>query len=286
MGKVEILTDMMAEAGAVRAQADGSDDAPASAPRKDVALDVARFRDGEDEKFRVSSKREMRLMLQDIARLGARVLMYYGDDDFVITTLLGADEDGIWLETGPYPEANEAVLRSDRLTFVSAHRQVKIQFAVPGVVEAQFGEAPAFHADLPDHLLRLQRREFFRSDIPPAEKARCIIPVPQDDPDRPLLLRSAPIADIGNGGVQLLCGGSDTALQPHSVFADCMILLPESDPLPVTLEVRNSSDFSAADGSAGKRVGCRFLELDRHTDVQLQRHVTRLQRENLARLRA
>lgn len=221
-------------------------------------------------------------ILQSIAEQGTRVALYFGSDQaFILTTLLGANEHGMWLDVGPFPPENKQLLLSDKITFVSVHQHVKIQFAANDIENDLFENNEAFYLELPKYMLRIQRREFFRTAIPAATPVKCIIPTPPECSDDPLVMREVPIVDISGGGIGLLCEKDEAILLLEKVFPDCKIVLPEVGPLTVSIEVRNGIDFTTPNNVVHKHVGCRFVHLNNQTNILLQRYIARLQSESL-----
>lgn len=266
MGKVEIFADM--------------------ANPLETELPIELFQNHEDQEFRVSSSMEILSILRGIAKHNSRICLHYGDvRDSFMTALLGLNEHGMWLDADKFAPEDRLILLDDKITFVSMHQHVKVQFEAGNIVNGLFCNRKAFYLNRPDTLLRIQRREFFRSSIPSIGQARCIIPVQQEDPDDRATLRAAPLMDISGGGIRLLCNGDDATLLPNKTFTDCQISLPDEDTLTVNIEVRNSTHFTAANNEVYKRVGCRFVSLNNQTNIQLQRHINRLQGENVARRR-
>lgn len=264
MGKVENFADM--------------------ASQQETEFPIEQLRNGDDREFRISSSMEIQSILQNIANLGTRICIHYGDATHsVMTTLLGINQHAMWLDARQFPQEHAQLLHGGTITFVSMHQHVKIQFESRNFVNGLLGNKKAFYLEHPDSLLRIQRREFFRSAIPPTGQASCIIPIQREGTDAQATLRATPLMDISGGGIRLLCDGDDAALLPNRTFTDCQISLPDADPLTVTLEVRNSASFTASDNEVYKRVGCRFVSLNKQTDILLQRHITRLQGENVAR---
>ncbi len=250
--------------------------------KKEVALKIEHFYNDEDLDLHIKSKLEMRSILQSIADQGSHVALYYGGGkDFILTTLLGVHEHGMWLDVGPFPPENKQILRSDRITFVSAHHHVKIQFVAHAIENGLFEDQQAFYLELPDYLLRIQRREFFRTAIPSSSLVKCVIPVQPENPDDPLTMFEAPILDISGGGIALRCAEHETTLQPEKIFPDCQISIPEVGTLKVTIEVRYSTNYTAPNMVVYKHVGCRFIGLDIQMNILLQRYLTRLQSESL-----
>src|SRR5690242_3693798 len=133
----------------------------------EVPLKIELFSDGEDSQFRLHSKREILSILNAIAKEEARAALYYDDgNDFVLTTVLKATEQGIWLDVGPIAVTNKRILGSDKIIFISSHRQVKVQFVASRIEHAVSGSKAAFQLGIPETLLRIQRREYFRLTTP------------------------------------------------------------------------------------------------------------------------
>ncbi len=251
---------------------------------KQIALRIERFYEDEDIEFRIKSKREMLSILQSIADQGSRVALFYGrGQSFILTTLLGVNEHGMWLDVGPFPPENKLLLLSDQITFVSVHQHVKIQFAAHDIENDLFENNEAFYMELPDYLLRIQRRDFFRILIPAAAPVKCIIPIPAENPDDPVIMRETPLVDISGGGIGLLCGEHEATLLPKRIFPDCRISIPDVGILTVTIEVRNGINFTTPNEVVHKRVGCRFIHLNNQMNILLQRYITRLQSESLVK---
>jgi flagellar brake protein len=249
---------------------------------KEVALKIEHFYNDEDLDLRIMSKKEMRSILQSIAEQGSHVALYYGSGrDFILTTLLGVHEQGMWLDVGPFPPENKQILRSDKITFVSAHHHVKIQFVVNSIENASFEDSQAFYLELPDHLLRIQRRAHFRMAIPAHSLVKCIIPIPSENPDDPIVMLEAPIIDISGGGIALRCGEHEKKMPPENIFQGCRISIPDVGTLIVTIEVRYSMNYTAPNKVVHKHVGCQFIDLDAQMNILLQRYIARLQSESL-----
>jgi c-di-GMP-binding flagellar brake protein YcgR len=190
----------------------------------------------------------------------------------------------MWLDVGPFPPENKQILLSDKITFVSVHQHVKIQFVANNIENDLFENNEAFYLELPEYLLRLQRRDFFRTLIPTAIPIKCIIPIPQENPDDPAIMREVPIKDISGGGIGLVCGEHEADLLPKNIFPDCRISIPDVGILTVNIEVRNAYNVTTPNNVVHKHVGCRFYQLNNQMNILLQRYITRLQSESLAKL--
>ena len=244
--------------------------------KKDIPLKIEIFSSGEDDKHRLTSAKEIEFVLRCIAEKGTRVALYYGDaNDFILTTLLDADNKGLWLEQSPNNQDNRRIAESNKLVFVSSHLQVKVQFTTHQISAVVHQGYPAFYLPLPGSLYRLQRREYYRLIAPVIEPLRCVITTGKPPRKRP---HEFIIMDISGGGVGLTCTETDTELAPGESYPDCRIDLPEVGTINGTVEVKTLALLTSASGDIHKRAGCEFKNLDGQSTILLQRYVTNMQR--------
>lgn len=243
--------------------------------RKEVVLQIERFHDDEDREFRIPSKKEILSILQRLVEQGTRAALYYDEhNNFILTTLLGANENGMWLDVGPFPPENERLLLSEHITFVSMHQNVKVQFVAHHVENVPFENTKAFYLELPEYLLRIQRRDYFRQSIPANAPIKCSIPA---------VRREVSVLDISVGGIGLLCGDNEAQLVPGKTFEDCQIPLAGIGTVKVTIEVKSNIRFTARNGAVQIRAGCQFIDPSIPMQQLLNRYVTRLQAEAAAK---
>lgn len=243
---------------------------------KEIPLKIEIFPGNEDEKHRINSPKEIVLILNSIAEKSSRVALYYGNSsDFILTTILGVDDTGLWLEQSPSKEDNQLVAGSNRLVFVSSHSQIKIQFNADQASSTMYHGYPAFYLPLPDSICRLQRREYYRLVVPPNEPLRCFITGEKPSNKQ---AREITIMDISVGGIGLTCAEDDTELVPGVSYLNCRIELPELGTIIGTIVVKNLVILPSASDRVHKRAGCEFKDLDRHSQMLLQRYVTNMQR--------
>lgn len=255
---------------------------------KDIPLKIEVFSNGDDSQFRIHSRREIHSILRGIMQEGARVVLYYGErNDFILTALLDVNEHGIWMDVGSMAENNQRILRSHKIIFISSHHHVKVQFVAHRIETAPFNNEPAFHLPLPETLLRIQRRDYFRLTTPASNPLTCLIPValpaPSAQPDTPVQEREVTIMDISIGGIALVCEEYDTELLPGSTYENCRIFLPDIGAITVTVKVKNAFKITQRDGMINKRVGCEFIHMKGEAANLLQRYVTLLQGKALTK---
>lgn len=249
--------------------------------KKDIPLKIELLSDGEDSQFRVHSAKEIQLILRGIAQKGARAALYFDQgNDFILTTVLDLDQQGIWLDIGPNASDNQRILHSNKIVFVSSHHQVKVQFVAYRIAIRPFENQHAFYLQLPDSLLRIQRREYFRLLAPVSEPLKCVIldiTRTASDPAAFAPKTEVTIMDISVGGVALVCAEHEVELQPGRIYTNCQITLPNVGILTATIRVKNTFEVTTRDGVVRRRAGCEFMQMDGNMTILLQRYITHLQ---------
>ena len=243
---------------------------------KDIPLKIEILSSGKDDQYRLTSAREIEFVLQNIAKGNSRIALYYSEaNDFILTTLLGVDATGLWLEQSQKSDANARILQSKKLIFVSSHFQVKVQFVSEQATASTCQGRPAFFLKLPQNIYRLQRREYYRLTTPVSDPLRCVIPNEQAVEHHP---HEVTIMDISGGGVGLTCTEQDAVLVPGHTYNNCRIDLLDVGEFSGTIEVKNLVLLSTSAGETVRRAGCEFKNLDGTSTIMLQRYVTNMQR--------
>jgi c-di-GMP-binding flagellar brake protein YcgR len=246
---------------------------------KEIPLKIELLSDGEGSEFRIHSKKEIQSILRGIARTGTLAALYFDDEnDFILTTLLGVDEQNVWLDVSSRDTDNQRILSSHKIIFVSSHLHVKVQFIAHSIDNALFKNKKAFCLPIPNNLLHLQRRDYFRLLVPVKKPLTCFIPA---KPGAPVLKNCLTIMDISVGGVALECQELDTEFRPGNIYSACNINLPNIGMLTATILVKNIFIITMHNGEVKKRAGCEFIHLDGTMAILLQRYLTYLQSENL-----
>ena len=243
---------------------------------KDIPLKIEILSKEQDDRLRITSPSEIRFVMHYISEKGNRVALYYGNEnDFILTTLLAADDTGLWLEQSTNDSDNRRVAESNKLTFVSSHLQIKVQFTINQAISMVYQDYPAFYLPLPDSLYRLQRREYYRLTTPVNNPLRFVI---AGDPRTKKQNREFIVMDVSCGGVGLICLETDIDLTPGQSYSGCQIDLPELGTIKATIEIKNLVLLTLKSGMTQKRAGCEFKNLDGASIILLQRYVTNMQR--------
>ena len=238
---------------------------------KEILLTIEKFYDGEESKFLIRSPKEIQLTLNAVVQKKQATVIYFDNAQrFLKTLILAVTESGIWLDVGPSEEDNTHLLHSDSITFVTMHQGSKVQFVCHHPLMAIYASHPAFYIPLPDHILRVQRRDYFRLSTSPAAPLKCIIPLVPLKTDKSDVVT---IMDISVGGIALVCKEHNVNLESGESYPDCQIELPGIGTLVATIQVKNLFDVTTPSGVTTKHAGCEFVQLDGKMSMLLQRYV-------------
>ncbi|MDO8206583.1 MAG: flagellar brake protein [Gallionella sp.] len=247
--------------------------------KKDIPLKIEILSSGDDDQYRITTPREIEIVLQNIFKSRSRIALYYSEaNEFILTTLLAVDASGLWLDQSQQLQENNRLLKSNKLIFVSSHAQVKVQFTSDHATSTTCQGQPAFFLKLPKSIHRLQRREYYRLTTPVSDHLLCVIPVEKAVERH---AHEVTIMDISGGGVGLTCTELDAVLVPGNTYENCKIDLPEVGEFFGTIEVKNLILLTTPSGKTVRRAGCEFKNLDGASTILLQRYVTSMQRAKI-----
>jgi c-di-GMP-binding flagellar brake protein YcgR len=236
--------------------------------------------------FLLHAKPEIVSVLRSLVQKRAIVTAYFNHgQSFLLTVLLAInpEKNEIIFDISNDKEMNRRALKAGKFIFTTAIDKVKIQFSLNKLSAEQYEGRPAFRAEIPESLLRLQRREYFRLSIPISNPVRCIISTLSADGRA--LSTTTHLLDISGGGAGLLVPPEQASLYERGVVLDnCKIMLPDEGLLAATLCVRDIFDVTTKSGHRYLRAGCEFVNLPGSRLTTIQRYITRVERERKARL--
>ncbi len=177
------------------------------------------------------------------------------------------DKEVVVLDYGADEKLNRKILEADRIVFKAQHEGITAQFTVDRLQRARRHGKTAFACPLPDSLLWVERREFYRVRVPLGDPVYCEIP--QGD-DEPLRLR---IIDISVAGVGLHDPEFRLEAEIEHPLPGCRLLLGEHGTALVSLVVRNLIPDNPDDENGGRRVGCQIENLAMDMNTIIQRYI-------------
>ncbi len=233
------------------------------------------------EQYLLHERREIGFILRQLAARRCMITAYIADSPhFLMTSVLsvGDDDRSVFLDIGNDEALNNAAASASNLLCLTQLDKVKVQFSVARPHIANFGKYPALLADMPEVLLRLQRRDYYRLTAPISHSLICRIPAPG--------LNSrveARVIDISGGGVAVIVPPKDMSLSTDEKYMDCRLDLPEFGPVTTTLRVRNIFRIGSRNGTDMLRAGCQFEDLPVPMANAIQRYILRVERDRKAR---
>ena len=236
--------------------------------------------------YLLHSRSEILAVLRSLVQKGALITVYFDQgNSFLLTSMLAlnADSRSFVLDLGSNDEMNRRALQAKKLILTTVVDKVKIQFSLNSLNSAQYDGRGAFAGAIPETLLRLQRREYFRLSTPIASPVKLATTIRRAD--NSVLQVSLPLLDISGGGLGLMVATDQAQLlERGDTLDECKLMLPNEGLLVTSLCVRNMFDVTTRSGTHYVRVGCEYIALTSGRLAMVQRYITRMERERKARL--
>ncbi len=247
-------------------------------PERNDSVPAWEGEQSEYARYLLHARQEIVQVLRGVMKAPEMVTAYFDHGArFFLTSVIAVQpgDDALYFDYGADMEANRRALQATRLVFVTSQDRVKVQFATGPLAEVQYNGRPAFRTRLPDVLLKLQRREYYRLVTPIRSPLTCVLPVPGG-------ALEAMVTDISVGGVGLTGLPPAAALAVGERHPGCRIVLPDEGVILTAIEVRSLQDVTLRSGAVVKRAGCRFLDIPPSQQAMIQRYIIRVDRERLA----
>lgn len=229
-------------------------------------------------RYTLHSRSEILFQLRAIQKRKLLVnLDLLGSRQIIVTSVLMVNEakNTLILDSARGDALNQELMSGKGAEFVAQLDGVSLSFATGPVAWCKYEGLPALRIALPTSLVRLQRREHFRVPMPIANPVKCIVPLAADGDTDPIITH---LVDIGCGGVAIAETGGRLGPATGRILPDCRLLLPESDTITTSLEVRNSAQIRLPNGVFQTRLGCQFVNLPNDMAAKLQRFVMDIER--------
>jgi len=189
-------------------------------------------------------------------------------NSFLITAIVDVikDRNVVVLDYSADEEINNKLIAADRVVFKTQHNGINAQFTSTNVVRAKFQGQTFLACDVPQEMLWVQRREYYRVRVPLSDEAIC-----QLQPDNSTLIE-VPVIDISIGGIALMDEEQTLQIEPGDVLENSGIILPDDVSANLTLEVRSQIDINQGNKSS-RRFGCMFIETPKGLTDDVQRYI-------------
>lgn len=250
----------------------------ANTEAENVGIELIQSQD--DSRFLVHHQVEILRILRGLAHRNEMVSAFFnGGKDLLLTAILEVDaaSHSVLLDYGSNEALNQRILASEKIIFVTSLDSVKIQFVSNRISTDRFEGRPAFRISLPEQVLQLQRREYYRLTTPIINPLKCIIPLTDG------ASKEVALADISAGGVGIVIGNpAGFEFESGQIFPGCRINLPGIGMLEATLRIQSIFEVTMKNGHKTLHGGCQFLDLRPAMQSLIQRYIIKLERERIA----
>lgn len=149
----------------------------------------------------------------------------------------------------------------------------RILFSSQEVSPCEHDNRPALRLSLPKSLMRIQRRESYRLDVPVTDPATCRITLPGNAGTVTLQVK-----DISTGGVSVVDNQQMLGSSTGALYSSCQLDLPGTGTLSVKLQVMRFMSEALPFEQESRHVGCKFVDLHNSTEIQVQNYISSLER--------
>lgn len=198
--------------------------------------------------------------------------------NFMLTAVVGVDpkQNEAFLDFGSIEEQNRKIIESEKIIFVTSHDKVKIQFNAYKIEKTTFEGQDAFKIKLPDSLIRLQRREYYRLLLPAFSPLQCALPIEGGDTIEPI------VVDISIGGINITLPPIAMRFEPGMIFHGCEMELPDIGIINADIKIVNMSEVTLKNEEKSRRAGCCFVNLPPKMQSMIQRFIIKMERKRLS----
>lgn len=240
---------------------------------------IAELSEAEIEaRFNVTGRRPVAFMLAGFARERAQFAVQFGKGEHFLSTLLAVDAEAgrLIFDCSGSADLNRRFLQNPRAVVIGRPGGIHVQFMVEHPAETNLDGARAFVVKLPDHLVRLQRREAFRIETPRVRPLEFVGSLPGGS-----LLR-APVHDISVDGLGLTLGLVELSpdLAVGQILSRCHCRLPnEMHDFSFSATLCHLTEHAGRQATGLWRLGLRFNDLPASEEMIIQRYIVRIERE-------
>ena len=177
------------------------------------------------------------------------------------------DKDILVLDYSSDEKMNKELMKADRAVFKTQHLGITAQFTCTSFQKAKRYGKTAIACTLPDSLLWVQRREFYRVKVPLSDTVTCEIHTEGEN-------FSYPVLDISIGGIALHDAQEEgIEFESGQLYHGCKLVLGTHAEGVISLEVRNILPFTNKNNDNGRRIGCTFLDIGMDINTKIQRYI-------------
>ena len=220
------------------------------------------------EHYMLYGRGEIMQKLRQLGKKHSLITLHFGGHTMLSTVVdVLSDKNLLVLDYGGNEEMNQKLLKHNRAIVKTDYDGIQAQFTIKDIRKARLQGKPSFASPLPEDVLWVQRREFYRVRIPLSEVVTCELTIGDNNQVE------YPVLDISTGGIALFDRDDELELEPGNTFYNCKLTLGEHSTSIISLEIRNHILKNPNDPEEGTRCGCAFLNLTGDFEASLQKFI-------------
>ena len=230
-----------------------------------------------EDRFHVTGQKPVQFLLAGLAKQREQCLVLFNEGNTHFLSLLiacPADEDTLYFDCSGSKEINQGLLEAKKVTFVAKPEGIHIQFVTGPARRVTLNGVETFAVKLPPHIVRMQRREYFRMETPRINPLTLSVQLPN------LGIQRWPVHDLSIAGMGVSLDSPIESLASGTILEQCMLRLPdEKTDMRLSLEARCCKEIFSSNGKTSWRLGLRFVRLNRGDEAKIQRYIAHLEHE-------
>ena len=220
------------------------------------------------EHYMLYGRGEIMQKLRQLGKKHSLITLHFGESTMLSTVVdVLSDKNLLVLDYGGNEEMNEKLLKHNRAIVKTDYDGIQAQFTVKDIRKARLQGKPSFACPLPEDVLWVQRREYYRVRIPLSEVVTCELI--HGDNNR----TEYPVLDISTGGIALFDKDDELELEPGNIFHNCKLTLGDHSSAYINLEIRNHILKNPNNPEEGTRCGCAFINLTGDFEANVQKFI-------------
>jgi len=236
---------------------------------KDKTVDTPKIDNIENMgNYMLYGRGEIMQKLRQLGKKNSLISLYFNESTMLSTVVdVLSDRNLLVLDYGSDEEMNQKLLKHNRAVVKTDYDGIQAQFTIKDIRKARLQGKASFACPLPEDVLWVQRREYYRVRIPLSEVVTCELI--HGDNNR----TEYPVLDISTGGIALFDKNDELELEPGNTFHNCKLTLGDHSTAFINLEIRNHILKNPNDPDEGTRCGCAFLNLSGDFEVNVQKFI-------------
>ncbi|MDD5578410.1 MAG: flagellar brake protein [Methylobacter sp.] len=203
----------------------------------------------------------------------------FGDNnDSFITTIIEINKknNSLILDYAPKEYLSQQALNSPNIFFKTVYLGIEVTFQTSRLAKIQHKGRPAFIMPIPEAILWLQRREFYRIKSPLSKSSYCRL-ILEDRESIELKLY-----DISLSGFSMLNESADISslLALEAQLEHCKLFLTDTGEDTISFEIRNKCIVNPEKLNKIEKIGCKFTRIAPAFESAIQRYMQQIEREN------